>query len=135
MEEENKERKDKHLLPVETFYKLGEVEKKRNEAPKVELLYSEIDLIFNHKNIWANLQCHDPAQIYYGLHKDEYWLPLIRDPIYPHPRDEESWNLFNKWLKKNKNKQEGIFKSGSQPLITGSSLLDYKIRGDFMKPF
>ena len=76
------------------------------------------------------MQCHDPAAIYYALHKDEYWLPLIRDPIYPHPRMEEDMKKFNKWLKKKKD----VNKSG-QPTITNTSKLDYKIRGDFMKPF
>lgn len=55
---------------------------------KVTLPFKQLDLIFNHKNIWANLQAPDPAVIWYDLHDQERWLPLIQDKLIAekHPR-------------------------------------------------
>lgn len=57
-------REDKHLLPIENFKdkKSGKI------LEKLVLPYSHIDIIFNHKNIWANLQNPDPSHIFYHLH-------------------------------------------------------------------
>jgi len=74
-------RVDKHLLPVENFY-----DKKSGKAPEsVVLPYANIDLIFNHKNIWANLQNPDPAHVYFHIHNEQQWLPLITDINITHP--------------------------------------------------
>jgi hypothetical protein len=55
-------RKDKHLLPVNTFYY------EDNTAIKeVFLPYETIEVIFNNKNIWINMKNHDPAKIHYNL--------------------------------------------------------------------
>jgi hypothetical protein len=48
---------------------------------KVSLPYKTIDLIYNHKNIWANLQHPDPALIHYHIHMPDRWLPLIQDAL------------------------------------------------------
>lgn len=55
------------------------------------LPFGTIDLIFNHKNIWANLQNQDPARIYYHIHDDTKWLPLIVEPlmIEKHPQNPD----------------------------------------------
>ena len=68
----------------------------------VRLPYGQIDLIFNHKNIWANLQNEDPAHIRYELHNEAQWLPFIRDDTFPHPREQEDYHLFQRWLDKQK---------------------------------
>jgi hypothetical protein len=52
-------RPDQHVLPEDKFKK-GKL--------KVNLPFKQIDLIFNHKNLWANLQNPDPAVIWYNLH-------------------------------------------------------------------
>jgi len=62
-EQREKKRTDKHILPVENFYdKIGK------KLDHTFLPYVNIDIIFNHKNIWANLQNPNPARIYYHLH-------------------------------------------------------------------
>jgi hypothetical protein len=58
------QRSDKHLLPTEAFYtsKIGpKIDDKEVNAEffanekQFKLPYGSIDLIFNHKNVWANL--------------------------------------------------------------------------------
>ena len=71
MEKKKASRDDKHLLPHDKW------------VPPKECDYGHIDLIFNSKNIWANLQHHDPCRIYYHLHDDTQWLPFVADDIYP----------------------------------------------------
>ena len=59
-------------------------------------------MIFNHKNVWANLQHADPTKILYHIHDDTMWLPYVRDDIYPHQWDddgEEMVEKFQKWKK------------------------------------
>jgi len=43
-------REDKHVLPIEVFY-----DQEENKLENIDLPYIQIDLIFNHKNVWANL--------------------------------------------------------------------------------
>jgi hypothetical protein len=76
------QRLDKHLLPIDAFYDF----KKGQTVPAHPHLlpYSHIDLVFSGKNVWANLQNHNPAQIMYHLHDERQWLPLIADPLVPH---------------------------------------------------
>lgn len=73
--EREKQRLDKHLLPNETFRDW------RNNAtiPSGVLPYAQVDLIFSHKNVWANLQNANPAAIWYHLHDEKQWLPLVTD--------------------------------------------------------
>jgi centrosomal protein CEP76 len=54
------------------------------QANQIFLPYSQVDLIFNHKNVWANLQNQNPVSIYYHIHDETKWLPLIADPALPH---------------------------------------------------
>lgn len=75
-------RQDKHLLPNESFFDL---KNKKVVDDFGKLPFQSIDLIFNHKNIWANLQNPDPAVIFYHIHDNTKWLPLIADPTDEHP--------------------------------------------------
>lgn len=71
------QKKDKHLYPKEKFkdFKTGlEEPSNRHRVP-----YSHVDLIFNHKNVWANLQNEHPSCIEYHIHNNRQWLPLISD--------------------------------------------------------
>lgn len=61
MELEEGARDDKHLLPMTLTIK---------DKVKPEIDYGEIHLIFNHRNIWANLQNADPLKIRYEIHND-----------------------------------------------------------------
>ena len=84
-----KSREDKHLLP-----------QKFAAYPYCE--FGDIDLIFNHKNVWANLQNSDPTKIFYHIHDDTMWLPFVRDNIYPHQWDLDGYEnveMFLKWQK------------------------------------
>jgi len=84
-------------LPVEKFYNAATGTKVKNNP---DLPYATIDIIFNNKNIWSNMQYQDPAYIYYHLHTDTQWLPLVRNPIYPHYHNQEEMKRFKHWLKK-----------------------------------
>lgn len=77
-------RQDKHLLPVEKF--TDAVTSKEVKMDKdVKLPYPAIDIIFNHKNMWANLQNTNPAKIMYHIHEPTQWLPFINYPYIEHP--------------------------------------------------
>ena len=75
-------RQDKHLLPNESF---TDLKGKKVVDDFGKLPFQSIDLIFNHKNIWANLQNQNPAVIYYHIHDNTKWLPMIADPHEEHP--------------------------------------------------
>ncbi|CEM00725.1 unnamed protein product [Vitrella brassicaformis CCMP3155] len=49
------------------------------------LPYRSIDVVFDTTNVWANLQHHSPAKIYYDLWNDELWYPFHRtkEPLRP----------------------------------------------------
>ena len=66
---------EKHLLPKDIL----NTQRKRHNDDFV-LPFPSIDIIFNHKNIWANLQNSNPQIIKYHLHKVDEWLPLIAEP-------------------------------------------------------
>lgn len=78
----------KHLLPKD-FYVNGDRSNKYNDTVKLPM--PSLDIIFNHKNIWANLQNHNPNHIKFHLHKIEDWMPLIHDTNQDieHPRVKE----------------------------------------------
>ena len=79
---------EKHLLPKD-FYTTTKPRRKHEDGFK--LPWHAIDIIFNHKGIWSNLQNSDPAKIKYHIHKTEDWLALIQDPLPTdiHPREAE----------------------------------------------
>ena len=149
--EREKKRIDKHIWPVESFYD----KKTGKTVEKVNLPYSQIDLIFNHKNIWANLQNPNPAQIYYHMHNESQWLPLITDLEKKHPLVLQEELELKKQIEEEQRQQHPANQQSDtedQPdrdtkhktknqLGDGStkthkiSLLDNKLRGDFMKPF
>ena len=90
MQRQENLRDDKHLLPASFGKKI----------PQPVSDYGEIDLIFNHKNLWANLQNADPLKIKYEIHNDNMWLPFVRDNSYPHRWDgDEELLKFKRWLK------------------------------------
>ena len=127
MEREENMRDDKHLLPVT----LKSKEKQVSD-------YGEIHLIFNHKNIWANLQNADPLKILYEIHDDNKWLPFIRDEIYPHRWDSEKDIMdFKGWLRR---VQSEDIQSSDEPndperLKLKLETVDYLVKGEFMQPF
>lgn len=84
-------RQDKHLLPQE--FKDAQGRPHKDDFGK--LPYSTIDLIFNHKNIWANLQNPNPQVIWYHIHKNTEWLPLVTDPFTKHPKIQERDDIEN----------------------------------------
>lgn len=54
---------EKHLLPKEI--KNG----KKKHEDGFKLPFHSLDVIFNHKGMWANLQNNDPSKIKYHIHK------------------------------------------------------------------
>jgi len=138
MEKDEGDRDDKHLLP-RTFKQGGKCE------------YGTIDFIFNHKNIWSNLQNADPLKIMYELHDDTLWLPFIRDSIYPHKWDDkkpgdkdEEVVKFKKWQTLVLSEQTGgktaanevETKAGDPDHLKVKLLnIDYRVKGEFLQPF
>ena len=41
------------------------------------LPWGSIELIFNHKNIWANIQHQNPSKIMYELYNTKQWRPFL----------------------------------------------------------
>ena len=62
-------RKDKHLLPVDKFYDNKTGRQVKDDFDK--LPFSSVDIIFNHKNVWANLQNPNPAKIMFNIHDNK----------------------------------------------------------------
>ena len=50
----------------------------------IKLPFASLDILFNHKNVWANLQNADPAKIMYHIHDEMKFLPLVLDPDHKH---------------------------------------------------
>mmetsp|Transcript_35916 Transcript_35916/g.55150 ORF Transcript_35916/g.55150 Transcript_35916/m.55150 type:complete len:310 (-) Transcript_35916:249-1178(-) len=136
-----KMRPDKHLLPIEKF--IDPVTKKKVVDDFGKLPFHTIDLIFNHKNIWANLANPNPQLIMYNIHDNTKWLPLIADPDEPHPKivererinaglplEEPKDDMEKENTKKKKNK-----KGGKGEDKKDARLFEMKLQGDYMKPF
>ena len=141
-EEERKKaelmREDRHLLPVEKFIDPLTGEKVDD---KFKLPFGSIDVIFNHKNIWANLQNPNPQVIMYHIHDNLKWLPLIHDPFDEHPRVKKA-RLIAEGITmdapvdakpKKKSKKKG--KKGGDGQATDPEIFQMKFKGDFAKPF
>lgn len=105
--------------------------------------YSEIHLIFNHKNVWANLQNTDPVKIRYELHDDTQWLPYVRDDTYPHRWDLEAdlikFKQWQKFVEREKNggekEDEEEEEEGSEKLNIQFEKVDFRYKGEFMQAF
>jgi hypothetical protein len=67
--------------------------------------FDKIRMIFNSKNIWINLQYHNPNQILYDLWNEEQWIGLVRENKIPHVRvsgnkdTKDGWVKWQKFLK------------------------------------
>ena len=111
------QKKDKHLYPKEKFtdFKTGKDEPSNHDR----VPYSHVDLIFNHKNIWANLQNHHPSCIEYHLHNNRQWLPLISDTGILNTLISGLQNLIQKESKE----------------IISPTLIESQANGIYLKPF
>lgn len=72
IEKAEKEKSEKHLFPQKVFY-----DENKRQVKIFDLPYAQIDMIFNSKNLWANFQNPDPKYIFYNLHREKQWRPLI----------------------------------------------------------
>lgn len=61
-----------NMNAIHDFY----VEGKKVNSPDI-LPWGTIELIFNHKNVWANIQHQNPAKIMYELHNTNQWRPFL----------------------------------------------------------
>jgi hypothetical protein len=52
------------------------IDGKRVESPDL-IPWGSIELIFNHKNIWSNLQHQNPAKIMYEIFDETKWRPYL----------------------------------------------------------
>jgi hypothetical protein len=50
-------------------------------AEEVILPYRTIDIIFNKKNVYMNLQHYDPSRIIYDIYDDTLWYPFCKEPV------------------------------------------------------
>lgn len=138
-EKNERVREDKHLLPIDKFADPDQPPKNGKTTHVVDsfskLPFGTIDLIFNHKNVWANLQNPNPSKIYFHIHDPLQWLPLISEPDiatdHPkYPKDENNKDMNedddDEILKKRVNKKNLETKD--------TKMLKVKDTGDFMKP-
>ena len=74
-EEEKKiqETDKKYQIPINNFYKND------NLVKNPELPWKTIELIFNNKNLFANIQNEKPDKIYYNLNNKNRWKPLFKN--------------------------------------------------------
>ena len=128
-----KSRSDKHLLPDIAV-------KIKNGKNPPDLDYGEIHLIFNHKNIWANMQHSDPVKNRYELHDDNLWLPFVRDTIYPHKYDKNGEEIieFKKWQKFDAKEEIPKDDPNDPDRLNIHRILeakDFRVKGEFLQPF
>lgn len=135
---------DKHLLGEDRFFKGGK------RVGLIVLPFSTIDLVFNHKNIWGNLQNSDPTKIYYHLHNESLWLPLITEMDLKHPLQVRDILRELERKRKFEMQEQGIVeekpseeeenqkkkkKEKDNKKSKETNVLDFKMKGDDMKPF
>ena len=98
--------------------------------------YGEIHIIFNHKNVWANLQHSDPVKCMYELHDDNIWLPYIRDSIYPHKYDNngDETVIFKKWnaFLLGEKFEEIPDDPSRADILKALDPRDYRVKGEFL---
>ena len=136
---------EKHLLPKDIFVPDTRPPRRVKECPTFP--YPSIDIIFNHKNIWANLQNPNPQRIKFHLHKVEDWMPLVTDfqPREEHPRRREKQRRADP-DKNNKEEPEEEDdddhprkgkkgKKGGNADLLAQKMFEAKCNGDLMKPF
>ena len=102
--------------------------------------YHTIDVIFNHKNIWANLQNANPQVIKYDIHDNTQWLPLITAYSTKHPKEVERDNAGkntkgNKTADTDGKKKKGKGEKGKGKDGKDAKIFEMKLAGDYMKPF
>ena len=114
------------MYPREEFYDY--LTGKKLKAEPHQLPYSHIDLIFSHKNIWANLQNNHPACIVYHLHNNRLWLPLIADPSIPN-------SLLAGLSKHFQEKLAGGEAQKSTNQIPSTSLIEARSQGHYLRTF
>lgn len=130
-------RTDKHLLPI--IFNAADKLMFANGIPSS--VYSEIHLIFNHKNVWANLQNADPVKIRYELHDDSQWLPFVRDDTYPHRYDlAEDRIKFKQWQRfvdreKKGDQVEDDEDAGANKTDIRFETVDFRFKGEYLQAF
>jgi hypothetical protein len=55
------------------------------EANEVDLPYRTIDIVFNHTNVFMNLQHFDPTKILYDIEDATMWHPFLKSPVNSRP--------------------------------------------------
>ena len=75
-------KKKKHEIAIHDFWDGNE------KIPKINLPWSSIELVFNSKNIWVNLQHQNPAHIMYELFDSTSWCPFL---TVSQEEEEEPW--------------------------------------------
>jgi len=62
---------DKHLQPIDFSHLYSENDE------TVTFPYHSIELIFNNRNVWGNMQNHDPNSIYFDVQDPDKWFPYV----------------------------------------------------------
>jgi len=139
-ERNERQRPDKHLLPVEKKEFRDPKTGKQVEDEWGKLPFQTIDIIFNHKNIWSNLQNPNPAAILYHIHDNTKWLPYVFEPLVKHPKiieDEKNEKNEGEGTAIAKGDEEEIKKAKASKggKLDDKRLLTMKDYGDYMRPF
>lgn len=74
-EENERKKKQKHLFRQTNF--VNSKGEKVKQPCDEDLPYEKIEVVFNSKNMWLNCQNLHPNYIYYNLHREKQWAPLI----------------------------------------------------------
>lgn len=101
------------------------------------LPFKQIDIIFNHKNIWANLQNADPMRIFYHIHDKEAWHPLIECGTMLHRMVDKARKGDETDGGSVKAPKETKKKGKKQPKVNEDEkkAMEQKYRSNFMQPF
>lgn len=70
---------EEELKNQNNFQSLIQEPKVFKGVPVVEVPYRTIDVIFNNKNIYMNLQHFDPTRILYDIYDKTLWCPFVPD--------------------------------------------------------
>jgi hypothetical protein len=75
-DQEHDDKKQKNM--AKDFEWKREYSNRKKKVKNDILPYKTIDIVFNKKNIWINLQNPDPVRIIYDLYNNQRWMSVLK---------------------------------------------------------